>query len=197
MTKLTGKNRDGSNVSFNDKPVKKFLIEFCKKNFNWELMINKQHDGIDLISVNGSCPNVETERGNWIGDFWENENYSLFLLDGNPKIYHQTVNIPYRKNHYWVEGDHYKKNGKFWYTETSHLTNIFARTNYKFDQVILIKPEVIREEKKQWISGKIPNNIHKNEMEYWIGFKKEDVETWNYDEINKIWTLLKINKNEI
>lgn len=196
MKRLTGKNKDGSKVTYDDKPVKDFLIEFFSQNFSWELKVNLEKYGIDLLSVNGDCPDVECERGNWNGNFWENKSYSSFLLDGSPSIKHQTVNIPYRKKHYWVEGDHYKESGKYWYTEKNHLTNLFARTNFEFTQVILIKPEVIRDEKKCHVSGKKPNTIHKNEIEYWMGFKKEDVDTWNYNTEKKVWELLK-NENEL
>lgn len=192
MKRLRGKIKDGSKVSYDDKPVKDFLIEFFSQNFSWELKVNLEKYGIDLLSVNGDCPDVECERGNWNGNFWENKGYSSFLSDASPSIKHQTVNIPYRKRHYWVEGDHYKESGKFWYTEKNHLTNLFARTNFEFTQVILIKPEVIRDETKCHIAGKKPVNIHKNEIEYWMGFKNEDVDTWNYNTEKKVWELSKI-----
>lgn len=196
MRGLKGKNRDGSKVTFDDRPVKEFLIKFFRETHNWELKMNEDKYGIDLLSVDGSCPNIECERSNCEGNFWESKSYSLFLSDGNPKIDFQTINIPYRKNHYWVGGDHYKDSGKFWYTEVNHESNIFARTNYEFTQVILIKPDVIRDESKRHVSAKKPFNINKNELEYWIGFKKEDVETWCFNKEKEIWEIIE-NTNEV
>lgn len=189
MRRLVGKNKDGSKVTFDDRPVKEFLIEFFQTNFSWELKMNSDKYGIDLLSINDDCPDVECERGNWEGNFWDNKSYSWFLSEGLPKIPHQTVNIPYRKLHYWVGGDHHKDSGKFWYTETKHTTNLFARTNYDFSQVILIKPEVIIDDTKRSISGRQPINIHKNELEFWMGYKKEDVDTWVLNRETQTWEL--------
>ena len=127
---------------------------------------------IYLICVDDNSFGVELERGGWIGDFWENE-YSL--ISGYD---FRTVNIPIRKVKYWYDkvGDTITPNkNKHW----------FIRTNRDFTQVILIKPTTIKNKDKILFTEFKPNNSE--EIEKWMSFKKEHVQTYNLKK-NK-WTL--------
>jgi hypothetical protein len=63
--------------------------------------------------------------------------------------------------------------------------NIFVRSNKDFTQMIVIRPETIRDGNKLIRSKFIPNNS--NEMEEWLSFRKEHVETYNL--INGTWVI--------
>ena len=55
--------------------------------------------------------------------------------------------------------------------------NIFVRTNKNFTQIIVIRPEVITDDTKVYRTRFQANNC--NEIEDWLSFKKENVETYN------------------
>lgn len=187
--KLIGVNADGTEVNYKDLPVRLAVIDFVKEVFDWDVISNSNDEyKIDLISKNGDCPDIECERSNCkIPDYWSSKGFSEKLRYGTPPVNFKTLNFQGRKEHYWIEGDHYYKNGKFWYTEKNHLTNIFVRTTFNFDQMMIIRPETIRDESKVHRSFMKPFNIHKNELEPWLGFRRKDVETYN--KINGMWVL--------
>ncbi len=188
--KLTGLNADGSKVKYDDLPVRIAVSDFVKEVFDWNVMSNNNDKyAIDLISEDGNCPDIECERSNCkTSDYWSSKGFSEKLRYGIPQIKFKTINFQQRKEHYWIEGDHYyPSNGKYWYTEKNHLTNIFIRTTFHFEQMILVRPEVIRDESKMYRSMMKPYNIHKNELEPWCGFRRKDVETYN--KINGVWVL--------
>lgn len=187
--KLTGFNADGTKISYKDLEVRLAVIHFAKEALGIDVISNSNDKyKIDLISKNGDCPDIECERSNCLSDdYWSDKNYSEFLRNAMPNIKYKTLNFQGRKEHYWQEGDHYHKNGKFWYTEKNHLTNLFVRTTFNFTQFMVIRPEVIRDETKVYRAYKQPTNIHKNEPEPWLGFRYQDVETWNFK--NGVYTL--------
>jgi len=193
MSKLQGYNADGTKINFKDLPVRLAVIHFAKEALGYNVISNSNDDyKIDLISENGDCPDIECERSNCTTeDYWTNKNYSQFLHNATPSIKFKTLNFQGRKEHYWQEGDHYytrgKHAGKFWYTEHNHLTNLFVRTTFNFTQFMVIRPEVIRDESKVLRAWKQPTTIHKNEPEPWLGFRYQDVETWNFK--NGIYSL--------
>ena len=187
--KLVGINADGTEVNYKDLPVRLAVTDFVKQVFNWNVISNSNDEyKIDLISENGDCPDIECERSNCKQpDYWSSKGFSEFLRDATPSIPFRTLNFQGRKEHYWIEGDHYYKNGKYWYTEKNHLTNLFIRTTYNFEQMMIIRPEIIRDESKVYRALKQPFNIHKNELEPWLGFRRKDVETYN--KVNGVWVL--------
>jgi hypothetical protein len=122
-----------------------------------------------LVGVNDPLLGVEVEHGKWNGNFWENDIYSLISEQK-----YRTVNIPARKEKYWKdEFLYYKKLVE----NKSSTKNIFVRSNVDFTQFILIRPHVIRDSKKLIRSRFKPSNT--NEVEDWLSFKKEDVETYD------------------
>ena len=189
MSDLQGFNADGTKVNFNDLALRLAVTKFAKQALGIDVISNSNDKyKIDLISKNGDCPDIECERSNCkTPDYWLSKGYSQFLSDATPSIKYKTLNFQARKEHFWQEGDHYYKNGKFWYTEKNHLTNLFVRTTYNFEQMMLIRPEVIRDESKLYRALKKPYNIHKNEPEPWIGVRRKDVETWNL--VNGLYVL--------
>jgi hypothetical protein len=163
MAKLRG-------ASFDDTLVRNAVIEFFKKRFNVELKSNEVEKKIDLLGVNDNLLGVEVEHGKWNGNFWDTDSYSLNLTG----LDYRTINIPIRKEKYWRDINPYY--GKE-VINLSSKKNIFVRTNKDFTQFIVIRPETIRDSKKLIRTSFQPNNS--DEVEDWISFKNEHVETYD------------------
>ncbi len=165
-------------TSYNDKPVRDAVKEFYKRHFDI-LLEETPHELkiIDLTGVTDTELGVEVEGGKWTGNFWTNDAYSL--ISGQE---FRTINIPIRKEKYWLE--EYVRYGKTRYNP-SYLKNTFVRSNKDFTQFIVIRSETIRDQNKLIRTRFQPNNS--NELEDWLSFKKEDVETYNL--INGTWVL--------
>ena len=156
-------------AKFNDTLIRNAVIDFFKQRFRINLKHNDIHNRIDLVGVNDPLLGVEVEHGKWNGNFWENDVYSLISEQK-----YRTVNIPARKEKYWKdEFLYYKKLVE----NKSSTKNIFVRSNVDFTQFILIRPHVVRDSKKLIRSRFKPSNT--NEVEDWLSFKKEDVETYD------------------
>lgn len=157
-------------TSFDDKLVRKAVIEFCKILFNLEFKQTPPKKRlIDLVCKSDKLFGVEVEHGKWKKNFWENDSYSL--ISGQK---FRTINIPARKEKYWQE--YYVRYGKKKHNP-SYMKNLFIRTNFDFTQFIIVRPETIRNPNKLIRTSFQPNNS--NEIENWLSFKKEDVETYN------------------
>lgn len=156
-------------AKYNDTLVRNAVIKFFKQKFKVTLKENDLHNKIDLVGVKNPKMGVEVEHGKWSGDFWVNDNYSLI---SEQKF--RTVNIPIRKEKYW-------KDEFLYYNKLTHnpssTKNIFVRSNIDFTQFIVIRPETIRNPKKLVRTKFKPSNS--NEVEGWMSFRKEDVETYN------------------
>ena len=154
---------------FNDTLIRNEVISFFKQRFRIKLKHNDLHNKIDLVGVNDTTLGVEVEHGKWVGDFWENDHYSLI---SEQKF--RTANIPMRKEKYWLdEFVYYNKVRK----NLSGSKNIFVRSNIDFTQFLVIRPETIRDPKKLIRTKFKPSNS--NDIEEWLSFKMEDVETYN------------------
>lgn len=165
-------------TSFNDGPARTAVIQFFKNNFNTSL--DETPHNLRVIDLTGSTETllgVEIEGGGWKGNFWDNPTYCL--LSGHD---FKTINIPIRKAKYWME-KYVRRNKEI--INPSFDKNIFVRTNKDFTQMIVIRPETIRDEKKLVNSKFQPNNS--DEIEDWMSFKREHVETYNL--INNLWVL--------
>jgi len=153
---------------FDDRKSREFVIKFFENEFNIKLK-NGRKLCIDLLREERSDGGVEVEHGGWKGDFWRDDGYSL--LSG---FNYRTVNIPQRKEKYWADWCHpNEKKRKRQYLDK----NIFVRINFDFSQVIIIRANVIRDDKKMRRSRFMPSNSQK--MEDWLCFVKKDVETYN------------------
>ena len=154
---------------FNDTLIRNEVIKFFKQRFRINLKHNDIHNKIDLVGINDPTLGVEVEHGKWVGDFWDNQNYSLISEQS-----FQTANIPARKEKYWL--DQYYSYNKLRENESSKK-NIFVRSNGDFTQFIVIRPNTIRDSDKLVRSKFKPRNS--NEVEEWLSFRKEHVETYN------------------
>jgi hypothetical protein len=162
MAKLSG-------TSYDDTPVREFIIKFCDEKWGMKLKSNDELYKIDLLGINDPLLGVEVEHGKWKGNFWEDDNYSLI---SEQKF--RTINIPGRKEKYWLENFMYRGKEK---NNPSHEKNIFMRTNKDFTQIIVIRPEVVKNSKKLVRTKFQPKNS--DEIENWLSFRREDVETYN------------------
>jgi len=166
---------------FNDTLIRNEVIKFFKEKFKIELKHNPTHNKIDLVGVKDPLLGVEVEHGKWVGNFWENINYSTISEQE-----FQTANIPGRKEKYWL--DEYYSYNKL-RENPSSCKNIFVRSNADFTQFIVIRPETIRNGEKLVRTKFNPRNS--NEVEDWLSFRKEHVET--YDLKNGKYTKQRIN----
>lgn len=167
-------------TNYNDEPVRVAVIDFFDKNFGVSLD-ETPHEMrvIDLTGKTETLLGVEVEGGGWSGCFWKNEKYCMISNAGFP-----TINIPIRKHKYWMQVYSYYGKSK---ENPSYDKNIFVRSNKDFTQMIVIRPETIRNPNKVFKTKFQPNNS--NEVEDWLSFRKEDVETYNL--INGEWKLEK------
>ena len=150
--------------NYNDAPVREFGIKFIKEVFDLVFENHPNSKSIDLICSDDKTFGVELERGGWSGNFWVND-YSL--ISG---LITRTINIPIRKLKYWYT----VSNCTFAPNNNNHL---FIRTNKDFTQVIIIRPETIKDKNKILFTEFKPNNS--DEIEKWMSFKQSDVETYN------------------
>jgi len=165
-------------TSFNDELVRKAVTTFYNDKF--EILLEETPPELRLIDLTGATKTdlgVEVERGGWTGDFWSNEKYCMLT-----NLPFKTINIPIRKEKYWL--DIYYFYGKM-KTNPFSKSNVFVRSNKDFTQMILIRPETIRNTKIAYRTKFQPNNS--NEEEEWLSFKREHVETYNL--INGEWLL--------
>jgi len=154
---------------FNDTLVRNATIVFFSEKFGIELKHNEKHNKIDLVGVKDKKLGVEVEHGKWSGNFWQNDNYSLISEQD-----FRTVNIPIRKEKYWK--DEYVSYNKL-RDNPSSKKNVFVRSNVDFTQFIVIRPKTIRDSDKLYRTKFKPSNT--NEVEEWMSFKMEDVETYD------------------
>jgi hypothetical protein len=156
-------------AKFNDTLIRNAVIDFFRQRFKIELKHNDVHNRIDLVGVNNPDLGVEVEHGKWSGNLWDNDFYS-FISEQE----FRTANIPARKEKYWL--DEYTYYNKL-RSNPSATKNIFVRSNVDFTQFILIRPETIRDGNKLHRTRFKPRNS--NEVEDWLSFKREDVETYD------------------
>lgn len=158
-------------TNFDDTPVREFGIEFFQKVYNIKLISNQEKYGIDLLygdefnNIIRELGGVELEHGKWSGNYWESETYSTLSNLG-----FKTLNVPIRKEKYWLNEVKGQPN-------PYATKNIFFRSNKDFTQVIIIRPETFRDPNKVYKTKFQPNNS--KELEEWLCFKEEDVETYN------------------
>lgn len=155
--------------NYDDSKVREFGIEFTKDVLGLILESHPNKYAIDLIEPDNYEFGVEMERGGWKGNYWEND-YSLIS-----ELPYRTVNIPIRKRKYWYK----YVDGEWVVNENKHL---FIRTNKDFTQSLLIRPEVIKDPDKIIFTQFMPNNS--KEMEDWMCFKEEDIETFTLNDGN-------------
>lgn len=162
--------------NYDDSEVREFSKKFLKEVFDLNFDCHSNSKAIDLINVEDETLGAELEKGGWSGNFWSND-YSFISGLG-----FRTINIPIRKAKYWYNkvGDNLVPN------DNKH---IFVRTNKKFTQVILIRPDTIKDKTKILFTEFTPNNS--NELEKWMSFREEHVETYNL--IGEKWELQKNN----
>ena len=194
---IVGTKRDGTKISFNDLKSRNFMIRFSKIAYNWELISNPRVGGIDLLfKDHPTGAGMEIEEIQCHGDYYSNKNFThnSFLRNGRPPINEQTLNIPPRKHHYWMNGEVLKPtSGNLWYYEINEDFNYFSRHNIDQTQVLIVRPEIIKDFKsdrpsKVFISVKKATTIYdKNGEELWIGIPNEYVDRW--DLIDGFWVL--------
>jgi hypothetical protein len=165
-------------TSYNDGPVRNAVIDFYKTHF--KIQLNETPPEMRVIDLTGATETllgVEVERGGWNGDFWSNEKYSL--ISG---LSFKTLNIPIRKEKYWLEEYYFYNKLR---ENPSAKINTYVRSNKDFTQMIVVRPDTIRNPDKVYRTRFQPNNS--DELEDWLSFKREHVETYNL--INGVWEL--------
>lgn len=179
-------NEDGSKnvIAYDDSYVKEQMIIILKKLFGWDLYINPDEFGVDLLSVDGTF-GVELEHGGWDYDFWLDEYYPYKSKELN----YPHVNMPERKDKwykptYWVnlEPDKNKKPIFKRKDNPTYKNNIYVRTNRQLTQMIIIRPETVFGEKYE---KKMIYTHNSGKYEPFKCFQRSDVET--IDLVNGNW----------
>jgi hypothetical protein len=144
---------------YDDSLSRSYVIKFYEDKFGIKLRSNPKKCKIDLLMIEDKYVGVEVEHGKWSGDFWS-DNYYPYLS----KYKFPTLNMPYRKYHYWLADD------------CGYLENVFVRHNLEGTQFIVVRSETIRDNRKIFFDNfKVSNG---KKPEDWICFKREDVETY-------------------
>jgi len=156
-------------AKYNDTLIRNAVIEFFKNKFKILLKHNEVHNKIDLVGVKDPELGVEVEHGKWEGNFWDNDVYSLISEQD-----FKTVNIPARKEKYWKDEFMYYNKLR---ENVSSTKNVFVRSNIDFTQFIVVRAETVRDPKKLVRTHFKPSNS--NEVEEWLSFRREDVETYD------------------
>ena len=179
------------NESFNDTEVKDKHIIYGKDLFGFEIKRNDKSIiestyGIDLIAVHDPTIGIEVERGGAIHDYWTDERLSDRLEYGYP-----TLNKPDRKVNHWAEFyRRYDVDRKTFLDQIEIFNpgwnkNKFSRSNFFFNQFIIVEPEVILDILKTLEKRyKVGNNEYEEGWRSWI---KPYTKTFNL--INNIITL--------
>lgn len=183
MHTLTGKYRGSNeNVNFDDSELKRKAIKILKETHGFDLEINKNKYGIDLLHKNRKG-GVELEAGKWLGHYLEQdyENFNKFTLDFT------SFNTPERKNKYFrILSDLISKYGKpYTHHEPDYLYNSFARFNRDFTQFWYIDAERFTKEGALVVGAWKTSTVSTGDIEIWSCFRREDVDIYNL--IDGIW----------
>jgi hypothetical protein len=166
--------------SFNDLPIKLYVIEVAPRLLGFEVEINPESNGkgIDLRAKHDHAIGIEVERGWWIGDFWKDMYYSLMAKN----LKFQTLNMPRRKERYYWEFYYYKDDeGNLIRVENKDKMNkvIFIRFNWDGSQANIVYADVVHNPEKLFRDRFSTYKTEDDEDEDWLCFKKEDVVTLN------------------
>jgi hypothetical protein len=178
-------NEDGSKneIAYDDSYVKEQMIIILKILFGWDLYINPDEMGVDLLSVDGTF-GVELEHGGWNHKFWSDMYYS----HKSKELDYPHVNMPRRKKKWYeeyysvnLEPDRNKKPDWIRKHNPTFKNNIFIRTNKQLTQMIIIRPETVFEGK---FEEKMIYAHNSGKYEPFRCFKREDVETLDLENGN-------------
>jgi hypothetical protein len=191
---LYGNMLDGTKVKPEDEEHRKKVIDALKIVKGWDLISNPYEYMIDLTFVNHDMyVGIEIEEAQVDGDYVSQRGYSNFLYNGTPQILDKTLNYPPRKGHYWINGKHYYKYGRYagqyWYTETDAEKNIFLRTNKDVTQIMIGYPHIILDKEKILHSSKKAYNITTGFIEDWTAIPLQYVEIYNFNKKTNLWEL--------
>jgi hypothetical protein len=164
--------------TYDDKPVKGFMISGATDILGFEVEENPDSDGkgIDCRAKHDHSIGIEIERGEWIGNFWEDLYYSWLS-----KLEFQTVNMPKRKEKYYLPSYTvgYGENKKTIDNRDKMNKVIFVRWNWDGSQAIVVYPETVHDSTKLQRSKFPPKNNEEKKEEKFLSFKKEDSVTMN------------------
>ena len=181
-------NEDGTKKveAYNDLYVKEKMVVILKELFGWDLYINPDEFGVDLLSTDGTF-GVELEHGGWNDDFWLDKYYPY----KSKELDYAHVNMPGRKKKWYkeyypvnLEPDRNKK--PIWHQKHNPTfeNNIFIRTNKQLTQMIIIKPETVF---NKLYEDKMIYASNSGKVEPFMCFKRKDVET--RDLVNNDWII--------
>ena len=164
-----------ANESYDDKKVKDVIISHSLELFGFNVCLNTLSD---LIACHDPSIRIEVERGGPVYGHWGDGYYDTLSGHGVP-----TVNMPDRKEYYWME--YYRRWNKeraFFMDKDvvynpSYIKNIFCRSDFFFNQFIIVEADVIIDASKTLRKRyKVKNN---GVPENWLSWKKEHVKTYN------------------
>jgi hypothetical protein len=181
-------NEDGTKKleAYNDTYVKEQMVIILKQILDWDLYINPDDYGVDLLSKDGTF-GVELEHGGWNDDFWLDKYYPYKSKELN----YPHVNMPSRKKKWYkeyynvnLEPDRNKK--PIWGKKHNPTfeNNVFIRTNKQLTQMIIIWPDTVFTNS---FEDKMIYANNSGKVEPFMCFKRENVET--RDLVNNDWVI--------
>jgi len=163
--------------SYDDTYIREQIESFYLKYFGKKLIDNPDGYGIDKLYEDDRTRGIELEHGGWDNDdFWNDEYYAhkCGYLD------YPHVNVPYRKLKFWINELLPKKTRDGYWVKRPNIKNfkdtIFIRCNQDLTQFIIIRPDAFLT-KKYVITDIYCSNS--DEIEKFMSFRREDVETYN------------------
>ena len=174
--------QDGSkNIeAYNDSYVRSKMEQVLFEYMGWDLIDNKNQYGIDKVFYPHEKYGVELEHGGFDTDnYFEDKRYAFKSGLDFPTLNMQKRKLKfYLKDKMWYKEDWNNKNSPWLYTNNviEKEKNIFCRTNVKCDHFIIVRPEMVLNE-KYILRDIFCENSQK--LESFCCFRKEDVEIYN------------------
>jgi hypothetical protein len=159
---------------FEDKDDRQIVIDNDILFFGFKIISTPEMDlDIDLRREDDLSVGIEVERprGKCGYDWWDSNNLHYSTLS---RLGFKTVNIAYRKHHYWQEYEE-RFNNRY---NPSFNKNYFVRMTEDRSCIIIISPEVILDLTKRHDAYILPSVVSYGELEYFWCFKEEDVKTF-------------------
>lgn len=159
---------------YEDKDDRQIVIENAPLFLGFEVISTPEMNyDIDLRRKDDLTVGIDVERprGKCGYDWWGPDNLHYSTLS---RLGFKTVNIAYRKHHYWEK---YEKRFNNRYNP-SYNKNYLVRMTEDRSCVIIISPEVILDETKKHDAYILPSVVSYGEVEHFWCYKEEDVKTF-------------------
>lgn len=177
---MNSKKRDLFRDSYLDKQLKDFYVEHGIEIFGFEVIINPDPYGVDLLVKHDHTIGIELERSSAVYGYWDDPIFNDAIKHG-----FRTVNMEWNRKGHFFQEYHLKypeKPAASWNPTVhneSYTKIIFSRCDFFFHQFIIVDNATVRNKDKTLFKpGKVWNN-NNPEPEFWASWRYNDVKTIN------------------